>query len=157
MENQFRAWFEVVYRDNPDEVDDIVSKWAEMIENEDFADDELSWEAEDVFRTFLLHDVVGDDAHLFAIDWKDSESLIAYLDDFAERFDFDFAWTDKNREQDNVETLLPLVVEKFNQHGVLFYSLETYCDFYYFVAIPKADKSDFERVSEKWGVEYTLV
>ena len=64
---------------------------------------------------------------------------------------------DDNREQDSVENLLPLAVAQLDKHDVLFYSLETGGDLYYFVAIPNVYQQDFERVSQQWGVEYTLL
>lgn len=59
--------------------------------------------------------------------------------------------------QDSVENLLPLAVAQLDKHDVLFYSLETGGDLYYFVAIPNVYQQDFERVSQQWGVEYTLL
>ena len=152
MKEQFKEWFEVVYRDNPDAVNEIVSIWQDMVD-----DDEATWSGDEIFTDFLLHNELGDGSHFFAIDWKDADTLIDYLDDVAERFDFEFQWTDENREQDSVENLLPLAVAQLDKHDVLFYSLETGGDLYYFVAIPDVYQQDFERVSQQWGVEYTLL
>lgn len=152
MKEQFKEWFEVVYRDDPDVVDDIVATWQDVVD-----DEEATWAGEEIFTDFLLHNELGDGSHFFAIDWKDVDELIANLDDVAMRFHFTFHWTNENREEDDVETLLPLAAEQLNKHGVSFYSLETGGDLYYFVAIPNEYKQDFERVSQQWGVTYTLL
>ncbi|ULJ69560.1 hypothetical protein MIS45_01470 [Wielerella bovis] len=155
MEELFRKWFEVVYRDDPEQVDEIVSIWQDVVDDDD---EEATWNGDEIFTDFLLHNELGDGTHFFAIDWKDADSFIAYLDDdVAERFELRFDWSEQNREEDDVETLLQLAAQKLAQHDVALYSLDTQSDLYYFVFIPNVDKSDFERVSQEWGIGYQLI
>lgn len=88
MEKLFKKWFEVVYRDKPEKVDEIVSVWQKMVANE-----EATWSGREIFADFLLHNELADGSHFFAIDWKDADELMAYFDDVAARFEINFDWT----------------------------------------------------------------
>ncbi len=142
----FQAWLAVLYRDRPEAVAPLFAAIAEQAAQQD--EDALTPEAVVHFESAERLDA----DHVFAVDWKDGESFIDYAGDMAARFGFALQWTDTERETALPDVLMQAAAPQFAARGVILYNADTGADFYWLMAVPAADRADFEAASSAWGL-----
>ncbi|MDO4997616.1 MAG: hypothetical protein Q4E16_03100 [Neisseria sp.] len=148
-ERHFRAWLTVLYQDNPQQVDDLMTKIAAKLpaaNDHEYAADELWQRAIAVF----------DAKHLFAA--EDKKSLINGLNEMAMRFRFEFTPTnlpsdlteDSANDLDAIlQTATPIFAAK---NACLFVAKQ---DNKRIVAVvPKRDSEEFVQLAKAWGASF---
>ncbi|MDO5059039.1 MAG: hypothetical protein Q4D82_03745 [Neisseria sp.] len=145
-ERAFRRWLGVLYQDNPRKIDTVVADVRLSLANEGIAE----FSPAEVAAIGAGEEVDG--AHAFAVDWKDSESFIAYAEDMAARFRFALQWTDGQRDTALPEELMQAVYPQFLAKNAVLYNAETSGDFYFLMIVPQRDSEEFEELSTAWGL-----
>lgn len=148
-ETDFRNWLSVLYQDNPRHIDAVVADVAARLRKRGLAAGDFSAEA--VIAIGAGEEVDG--AHAFAVDWKDSQSFIAYAEDMATRFRFTLSLPQEMRRSASPAELMAAVYPQFLSRNAVLYNAHTGADFYFLMIVPKRDSEDFERAAQQWGAE----
>lgn len=148
----FAQWLLALYGDEVRYPAAIVQQW-----QDEYGDDDAVFTPLELFGNFFaLDNALPDRSRLFAIDWKDSESLIAYAQEAAERFGISLQWSAQNREQDGPDVLLPLFADQIAPHAAV-YSLDTGGDYYYIAVADRSQAARFERIAAQWQLGFDTV
>ncbi|WP_373741678.1 hypothetical protein [Neisseria sp.] len=148
-EKLFRNWLSVLYQDNPRGAEGIVSDIRRNAPSEGIVQN--IFHPENIISPFGGNEMDAD--HAFAVDWKDSDSFIAFADKMAARFRFSLAWTEQDKTEAMPPELMKKAYEQFAQRKAVLYNAETGGDYYFLMVVPKRDSEDFEAASKQWGVE----
>lgn len=130
----------------------IVQQW-----QDEYGDDDGDFTPSALFeRFFALHNALPNYSRLFAVDWKDGDSLIAYAQAAAEHFGLTLQWSRKNREQDGPERLLPVLAAQTAGHAAV-YSLQTGGDYYYIALVNLSHSTEWEQIATQWRLAYERI
>lgn len=148
----FAQWLLALYNGQTRFPAEIVQQW-----QDEYGDSDADFTPAALFENFFaLHNLLPDYSRLFAVDWRDGDSLTAYAQDVAGRFGITLQWHVPNRKNSTPDALLPQFAAQIAEHAAV-YSLHTGGDYYYIAVADRNQAAQCERIAAQWQLDCDTV